>query len=315
MIIGKRNPVITLNTLILLSYGKLLNAVISIFLFTTLDCPGGSSKSVKVWVVDATIEYLSPKYSALFVVAIFVLFTGTIYTVLLFSWQWLLLYQDKWLFRWVRNQKLCQFLEPYHAPYTFKHRYWTGLLLLVRVILFMLLATNMSQDPNVSLVAISIAVGSLFLIKGIFSRMYKNHLPNILEILCLINILFLCIANFYTLNKGYAKIQKALAYVSGSTIALLFIFVIAYHVYTEVIIKSKIWVVLNEWILKSKFIIRDVATIHRAVTSAQPLSYTISVVEAPEKDERKHDIVCYGEPNLRELLLESSVDGAANFLY
>ena len=162
-IIGKRNPVSTLNTLILLSYSKLLNMVISIFLFTTLDCPGGSSKSVKVWVMDATIEYLSPKHFALFVVAILILFSGTVYTFLLFSWQWLFLYQDKWLFRWVRNQKLCQFLEPYHAPYTFKHRYWTGLLLLVRVILFTILATNTSQDPYVSLVAISRAVSSLFL--------------------------------------------------------------------------------------------------------------------------------------------------------
>ena len=117
--------------------------------------------------MDATIEYLSPKHLALFVVAIIVLLTGTVYTFLLFSWQWLLLYQDKWLFRWVRNQKLCQFLEPYHAPYTFKHRYWTGLLLLVRVVLFTLLSTNTSQDPNASLVAISIAVGSLLLIKGV----------------------------------------------------------------------------------------------------------------------------------------------------
>ena len=219
-----------------------------------------------------------------------------------------------WLFGWVRNQKLCQFLEPYHAPYTFKHRYWIGLLLLVRVILFTLLATNTSQDPYASLVAISIAVGSLFLMKGIFSRVYRNHLPNILETFCLINILFLCIANFYTLNKGYAKMQKALAYVSGSIITLLFIFVIAYHVFTEIIIKSKVWVVLNEWILKSKAMIRDVATIHRAVTSpAQPLSYTTSVVEAPKKDESKH--AGYGEPNLRKLLLESSVDGTAKFLY
>ena len=48
-IIGKRNPVATLNTLILLSYSKLLHAVISIFLFTTLDCPGGSSRPIKVW--------------------------------------------------------------------------------------------------------------------------------------------------------------------------------------------------------------------------------------------------------------------------
>ena len=130
-IIGKRNPVATLNTLVLLSYSKLLHTIILIFLFTTLDCPGGSTRSVKVWAIDATIEYLSPKHFALFIVAIVVLLTGTINTFLLLSWQWLLYYQDKWLFRWVRNQKLCQFLEPYHAPYTFKHRYWTGLLLLV----------------------------------------------------------------------------------------------------------------------------------------------------------------------------------------
>ena len=66
---------VALNTLILFSYSRLLNAVISIFLFTTLDCPGGLSKSVKVWVVDASIEYLSPKHFALFIVAILVLLT------------------------------------------------------------------------------------------------------------------------------------------------------------------------------------------------------------------------------------------------
>ena len=197
----------------------------------------------------------------------FVLLPGTVYTLLLFSWQWLLLYQDKWYFRWVRNQKLCQFLEPYHAPYTFKHRYWTGLLLLVRVILFTLQATNTSQDPYASLVAISIAVSSLILIKGVFSRVYRNQLPHILETFCLMNITFLCVANFYTINKGYAKMQKDLAYVSGSIITLLFICIIAYHVYTEIAIKSKVWIVLNELTLKNKAMIRDAASIHRAVTS------------------------------------------------
>ena len=315
-VIGRRNPVATLNTLILLSYSKLLHAVISIFLFTTLDCPGGSSRPIKVWLVDATIEYLSPKHFALFVVAIFVLFTGTVYTLLLFSWQWLLLYQDKWYFRWVRNQKLCQFLEPYHAPYTFKHRYWTGLLLLVRVILFTLQATNTSQDPYASLVAISIAVSSLILIKGVFSRVYKNHLPNILETLCLMNIIFLCVANFYTIKKGYAQMQKDLAYVSGSTIILLFLVTIAYHLYTKVLIKSKFWITLNELIRKSKDMIRSVTTVHRAIVSAEPSSYTTSIVEAPKKDEQlrlKH--ACYAEPNLKELLLESSVDETTDFLY
>ena len=91
--------------------------------------------------------------------------------------------------------------------------------------------------------------------------------------------------------------------------------------YTEIIIKSNLWVALNESILKSKAIIRDVATIYCAMTSAQPSSYTTSVVVAPKKDDSeqpKLKYAGYAEPNLRELLLESSMDGfdgTANFLY
>ena len=110
--------------------------------------------------------------------------------------------------------------------------------------------------------------------------------------------------------------QKDLAYVSGSAITLLFVFVTAYHVYTEIIIKNKIWIVLNNLILKSKAMIRDVSTIYRTVTSTQPLSYTTSVVEAPKREEQmrlKHGDCA--EPNLRELLLESSADETLNFLY
>jgi hypothetical protein len=114
--------------------------------------------------------------------------------------------------------------------------------------------------------------------------------------------------------------QKDLAYVSGSAITrsspLYINFVTAYHVYSEIIIKSKVWIVLNDLILKSKAMIRDVASIHRTVTSAPPLCYTTSVVEAPKNDEQlglKHG--GFVEPNLRELLLESSADGTLNFLY
>ena len=55
------------------------------------------------------MHHLSGKYRALFVFAIFILLAGAIYTVLFF-WQWLLYYQDKWIFRWVGNQKLYQLL-------------------------------------------------------------------------------------------------------------------------------------------------------------------------------------------------------------
>jgi hypothetical protein len=63
--------------------------------------------------------------------------------------------------------------------------------------------------------------------------------------------------------------------------------------------------------LKSKATIRNVSIVYRAIAYAEPSSYTTySVVEAPEKDEQlrlKHENCV--EQNLRELLLESSIDG------
>ena len=177
-LIGKRNPVATLDTLILLSYTKLLHTVITTFSFTTLQYPDGTDKTV--WLPDARLEYLSGKHIVLFIAAILVLLAGVLYTLLLFFWQWLLYYQDKSIFRWVINQKLCQFLESYHAPYTFKHHYWTGLLLVFRIALYLTSAVNVSGDLNVSLFAIIILTSCLLLLKGIYKvAIYRNCLPNI----------------------------------------------------------------------------------------------------------------------------------------
>lgn len=74
-------------------------------------------------------------------------------------------YQHKTIFKWVRYHRLHLFIEPYHAPYTFKHRYWTGLLLLVRVVLYIASALNVSGAPGVNLLVTGVVVFSLFLLK------------------------------------------------------------------------------------------------------------------------------------------------------
>jgi hypothetical protein len=75
----------------------------------------------------------------------------------------------------VRYQKLRHFLEPYHAPYTAKHRYWTGLLLIVHLLLSVL---NFSLDQHVYLLSEILATGGLILLKGmIVERVYKNWPP------------------------------------------------------------------------------------------------------------------------------------------
>ena len=133
-IIGKRNPVATLATLILLSYTTLLNTVITSLSYAVLNYPDGSQQMV--WFADASIDYLRGKHVGLFIIATIILITGALYmyTVLLLSWQWILCCQNLYLFKWINSPKVYHFIEPYHAPYTFKHHYWTGLLLLSRVI-------------------------------------------------------------------------------------------------------------------------------------------------------------------------------------
>ena len=79
-LIGKANPVATLATLILLSYTKFLQTTITSLSFTQLDNPGGGSPK-RVWLPDATVEYLSSKQIPLFVVAILILVIGTVYTL------------------------------------------------------------------------------------------------------------------------------------------------------------------------------------------------------------------------------------------
>ena len=238
-LIGKKNPVATLATLTLLSYAKLLNLIIESLSFAILDYPSGVRKVV--WLPDATIPYLKGKHVVLFIVAVLILAVGSIYTSLLFSWQWLLRHQDRKTFRWVRNQALYMFLEPYHAPYTFKHRYWTGLLLLVRAVVYIISAANVSNDPRVNLMATGAIITGLLVLKGYSqgSTVYRRQFIDILEMVCYVNIAMFCLAELFVLggNGGVG----AIAYVSGSITFILFLFVIIYHIYTELLLKSVLW--------------------------------------------------------------------------
>ena len=118
-LIGKKDPVATLTTLILLSYAKLLEICFKSLSVGSLEYPDGSSEML--WLPDATVKYLSGKHIPL--AAVLLLLVGLVYTALLFSWQWLL-YLPRWrVFKWSRNPKIQTFIETYHKPYTPKHRY------------------------------------------------------------------------------------------------------------------------------------------------------------------------------------------------
>ena len=236
-LIGRKNPVATLDTLILLSYSKLLQTTITALSFTVLVYPDGTKQVV--WLPDANISYLRGKHTLLFVIALLVLLGGIAYTSLLFSWQWLIQYQHKSLLKWVRHNRLQLFIEPYHAPYTFKHRYWTGLLLLVRVVLYLASALNVTGAPAVNLLVTGVVVFTLVILKlALHGPVYRKLPVEFLEATCYTNIIVLSFATFYTLEAK--QDQFIVAYISVTATIAVFFVVFIYHIFTEMCSKTSI---------------------------------------------------------------------------
>ena len=291
-LIGQKNPVATLATLILLSYAKLLQTIIAVLSFSILEYPDGPRDLV--WLPDGTVRFLRGKHLVLFFIAVLILLAGVAYTALLFFWQWLVYYQNKKLFGWVRYQRFSLFLEPYHAPYVHKHRYWTGLLLLLRVVLYIASALNVSRAPGLELLLTGIVMVSLLLFKGsvgINGRIYRKWPVDVLETTSYMNIIFLCFATFYTLEAD--KDQTTVAYISGTVTFTLLLVVLAYHIFTEGCPKTCI-MILNKLKMKRhhKIVNEDTAGAfslidYQPVDSDQrnPPQPTVSWIEAPTAEE------------------------------
>ena len=238
-LIGNKDPVATLATLILLSYAKILQVCFESLSVGILKYPDGSSKPV--WLPDATVQYFYGKHIPLFIIAVLIFLIGLIYTALLFSWQWCF-YLPKWKFVNVclGEQRLKLFIETYHAPFTPKHRYWTGLLLIARAILYLVAAANVSNDPQLALSAIVFTmICILVFIAFIDIRMYKKIPLNILDTFFILNTLLFSVFTWYSLSSTNIN-QKAVAYSSVLTTFIMLWFIILYHVYTYTKIFSKL---------------------------------------------------------------------------
>ena len=148
------NPIAVLATLFLLSYAKLLRTVIAALSYTYLEYPNNSH--IAVWLYDGNIRYLSGKHIPLFIAAMFCLiFLFFPYTMLLIFSQCLQAKSNFKIFSYINSRYVKPFLDAYHAPYSNKHRYWTGLMLLFRFVLFLISAVNALGDPSVNLLAIA----------------------------------------------------------------------------------------------------------------------------------------------------------------
>ena len=228
------NPVSVLATLILLSYTKILRALIAAINITYLEY---STYNKSVWLYDANIDYLSGKHIPLFIVAVLVFLVLFLpYTLLLLFGQWLQAISHLRLFSWVNRLK--PLMDSYHAPYKQKHRYWPGLLLVLRFALLLVFALNPQQDPSVNLLAILVGTGMLHFWAWISGGVYRNWCLDALEGSFALNLIILAAATSYVDNSKGS--QLAVGYTSVSIAFITFIVILAYHIFQQLMRHTKL---------------------------------------------------------------------------
>ena len=225
------STVAVLATLILLSYTKILRTIIAALSHTLLEYPNNSQ--VAVWLLDGNIGYLSSKHIPLFIAALgFLIFLFLPYTLVLLFGQWTRKSRLK-IFSPINNYRIVFFLEAYHAPYTEKHRYWTGLMLTLRCLLFLVFAFNTFGNPNINLLCISLASTVLQLfITLLGNRVYKSVLTNILELSFNSNLSIVAVATFYVRSTGGN--QNAVTFTSISAAFVTFLGIVVYHLVQQI---------------------------------------------------------------------------------
>jgi predicted outer membrane repeat protein len=325
-LIGKRNPVATLATLILLSYTKLLQTVITTFSFVKIKYPNGTTDLL--WLPNANMAYADHKLklTILIILAVVILIFGMLYTVLIFSWQWLLHCPRSKLFKWTRNQKLHSFINTYHTPNTARHRYWTGMLLVVRVIIYLVAAFSSSSELPITVLSTVVLMCSLLLYKTVWTfRVYRNWILNTMESFIYFNIALFALFTLYTFNNsGYRDkatlqtLQIASAYVSVGVTFLLLLCVIIYHIFaysssstkvhsmascctklsqmmtrfnSHMSSSSKLNIVDREFVSSSENVILDVLDSPRIITHTSPFvkfeKASMDTIASPSNDDNQ----------------------------
>ena len=219
-----RNAVPVLATLFLLSYTKLLRIIITVFQSTELKYPDNSVR--KVWLYDGNIDYLRDKHIPLFIAAHLLLLIFLPYTAFLIFIQFLQPRSSYKLLSWV--QKLKPLFDAYTGPYKDRHRYWTGLLLLVRIVLFLIISLNSRGKADINLLAIISTVLLLLVHLAFAGGVYKTWYLNIIQYSFFLNLGILSSATFYTMVNGYGQI--AVVYTSVGIAFALFVVIAVFHV-------------------------------------------------------------------------------------
>ena len=216
------NAVQVLATLFLLSYAKLLRIIITTFSTTKLVYPNEYYKWV--WLYDGNVDYLKGKHIPLFIASLLLLmFISFPYTVCLLFIQWLQKFSHLKLLHWVG--KLLPLFDAYTGPYKMKHRYWTGLLLLIRVCIFLIFSLNTLGDPTINLLTITTLVLVILTYLSVVGWVYKEWHVNLIEIIFILNLGILSATTLYKISTNSSILSA-----TNTSVAIAFVLFISISV-------------------------------------------------------------------------------------
>ncbi len=291
-----KNPVAVLATLLLMSFSKTLQASIVPLSWTHLvyysgGMPSNDARSV-VWLYDASIQFFKePKHTVLGLFAITSLFVFVLpYILLLLFGHWLQGCSNWRILSWLNRIK--PFMDAYHAPYRMHTRYWTGLLLLSRLGLFLTFAINANGSENVNLVAVSSVTLALLAIQR---RVYEHRWKDLLESFFILNLGIFSVATFYLKEESKDASQFVVSSISVGIAFISFIGILTYHIYLVFKSASNLW----------KLYLLPFFQKIRRIFKATSISEGEKVIEGEEKSEL-HTLPTSSDigVHLREPLLE-----------
>ena len=221
-----------LATVILLSYTKIIRIVFQALHFINVECSGENNVTTLLRLyIDPNVQYLRGCHLPLFLFSLAVLILLIVpYTFFLLAIPLLEGPLSKYI---CCCRKLSTYTKPffdaYGGPYKDKCRFWTGFLLLVRVILAVVVSLDTQASVSLDvLTSLLIAITVLyFLLKGI----YQNIILACLELFFVYNLMLMVYTNPQISSNNESK-EK----VSSSTVLVLLAFaifcgIILYHVW------------------------------------------------------------------------------------
>lgn len=131
---------------------------------------------------------------------------------------------------WTKNTKLIAFIATYPAPYNSQYRFWTGLLLFIRVVLYVTTAFTASDIPHAPLLVTSFLHGGIALLKEIIGiRIYKKVATDIVEIIKYFNIVVFAVFILSDLRGNIIMKRVTTSYVSTLLALILLLGIIIIH--------------------------------------------------------------------------------------